>query len=290
MNTSVKSVLVLEDDNVAVGDASPTISIWNSTAKSIVKKLTGHAALVVKLIKLKHQTIASGSADASIIIWNCTNGRLLKNLTGHGDVVNDLVFLNSNESLASCSDDSTTRIWSIKSGQELRRLTSSSPVFSLSLFETNHLAGGLNGAIRIWNVNTGKTLKDFLIKKYFKCFTFLENGLLASGYYNIEIRNVTSGVLIQSLNERHLLYVVDLLELRKNYLASTSLHMKIQIWNLESGMCVKTLKGHSGQISSLVLFKNANLMSGSLDKTVKMWNLASVFGNSVEHYVEYGEL
>jgi len=61
--------------------------------------------------------------------------------------------------------------------------------------------------IRIWNVNTGftvKTLKGHT--DHVTCLVFLpENGLLASGSYDttIKIWNVTTGTNIKTLNEHY---------------------------------------------------------------------------------------
>jgi WD40 repeat protein len=52
----------------------------------------------------------------------------------------------------------------------------------------------------------------------------------------------------------------------------------IKIWELSTGKCVKTLLGHSGVISALLIVNekidsSLVLASGSIDKTIKLWNL-----------------
>jgi WD40 repeat protein len=295
MKYAVKSILVLEDDvNLAVGDASPVISIWNISNKVKLKNLIGHESSVMKLVKISNQMLASGSADTTIKVWNCTSDRLSLNLTGHSQTVTDLVILD-NRCLISSSTDSTIRFWELKFGLETARLKdASNPVAFLCLFQSKYLACSIkNHGIQIWNVVDRKKIqyrpkKDVLFKSYYACLTFLRNGLLVSGDSLIKIWNVSNGYLVNSLYG-HSRDLVALIELRADHLASSSLDMTLKIWNYKNGTCLKTLKSHSDQILSLALFSNETyLLSGSLDKTVKIWNLMLVFDNSTKNLAEYG--
>jgi WD40 repeat protein len=129
----------------------------------------------------------------------------------------------------------------------------------------------------------------FPIKTSYPCQIFLQNGHLAIGdLLLIKIWNVTSGHLVNSLYG-HRKNLLALTELRKDYLASSSLDMTIKIWNYKIGTCLSTLRSHKNQILTLTLFQNVYLLSGSFDKTVKVWNLAEIFKDSQKDNVEYGE-
>lgn len=45
----------------------------------------------------------------------------------------------------------------------------------------------------------------------------------------------------------------------------------IKKWDYKSGKCVKTLKGHKEAVRTLSISSNGLLISGSEDKTVKLW-------------------
>jgi WD40 repeat protein len=104
-------VLLKNDENIAVGDLSPIISIWNiKTRKAArhhqVKQLIGHVSQVRTLIHVQDELLASGSNDRTIKTWNYTDGRLLRNLTGHTRAVTQLALMMlSNKNLISCSQD-----------------------------------------------------------------------------------------------------------------------------------------------------------------------------------------
>ena len=66
-----------------------------------------------------------------------------------------------------------------------------------------------------------------------------------------------------------------LLERLNDYdkLASVSNDETIKIWNLDTITCIKTLIGHNGDITSMQLCRDNQLISSSADRTIKLWNL-----------------
>ncbi len=59
-------------------------------------------------------------------------------------------------------------------------------------------------------------------------------------------------------------------------LASGSLDNTIKLWDIASGVCLKTLEGHTGDVTSVSFSPDGKLLaSGSLDNTIKLWNAAS---------------
>ena len=56
----------------------------------------------------------------------------------------------------------------------------------------------------------------------------------------------------------------------KNYLSHFIL---IQVWSLETGACLTTLQGHLNSVTCLQ-FNRDRIISGSLDCTLKFWNLS----------------
>ena len=46
---------------------------------------------------------------------------------------------------------------------------------------------------------------------------------------------------------------------------------QIEIWDVSSGTCVKTLTGHSGPVVCVSQLADGRMCSGSYDKTIKIW-------------------
>ena len=65
--------------------------------------------------------------------------------------------------------------------------------------------------------------------------------------------------------------VLSLRLLSTNVLVSGARDSTILVWDVEKGESVKTLKGHSDQVTSLEVV-DGQLVSGSTDKSIKVWN------------------
>lgn len=60
--------------------------------------------------------------------------------------------------------------------------------------------------------------------------------------------------------------------------ASCSADMSIKLWNFEAFECIKTLRGHDHNISSIAFTANGDfLVSASRDKSIKIWEVATGF-------------
>jgi WD40 repeat protein len=74
--------------------------------------------------------------------------------------------------------------------------------------------------------------------------------------------------------EGHQGAITDLVVLNSKHLASGSRDKTIKVWEILTGWCIFTLKGHSRSITSLVHLKEENkLVSGSLDESIRVWSL-----------------
>ena len=58
---------------------------------------------------------------------------------------------------------------------------------------------------------------------------------------------------------------------------SGSLDKTLKVWDVETGECVTTLKGHSGCVNGVAVFPDARrVVTASTDKTLKLWGVAPV--------------
>jgi len=61
------------------------------------------------------------------------------------------------------------------------------------------------------------------------------------------------------------------------YVAGGSFDTVVRIWEVSSGVLVKTLRGHGDGVSSVAFTPDGNrLVSGSLDKTLKYWDVSGL--------------
>jgi WD40 repeat protein len=132
--------------------------------------------------------------------------------------------------------------------------------------------------IRIWNLTTFATIKSW--KNHSQaifCLALLNNGFLASGSQDrtIKIWNTSNNFqLVYTIYDLSSVFV--LLPLPDGRLLSATGSV-INVWNTNSNYSlIASLKGHYLSILSLRIFSdNTTLISGSIDNTIKIWDIRS---------------
>jgi len=181
-----------------------------------------------------------------------SSGRL--GLTGHWAYVRSISWAPDGKRLASGSNDKTVRIWEVATGTELSQLTGhSDPVRSVSWAPDGiRLASGSNdGTVRIWEAATGKELSRLRQHKHWVIsVSFSPDGTrLASGSADKTVKIWNSACSWEALWTLggHTNYVLSVAwSPDSTRLASGSSDKTVKIWDPATGVCLSTLKGHSG--------------------------------------------
>ena len=274
-DSAVDSLVSIEEGLLILGFRNGTIEIWDLKIEEEdkrVKILRGeHTGAVDSLIlsKNKRQFI-SGSNDRTIKIWDLEEGTCLKTLRGHTGAVVCLVLTEGGQ-LISGSYDKTIKIWDLTTGTCLNtRQGHVAGVTSLILTKKGQLISGDSfKMIKIWDLTTGTLLSTFQGHAFgVTCLVLTEGGQLISGSYDdtIKIWDLEKCQCLNTL-EGHKYAVASLIFIEEeNQLISISYDDgTIKVWNLKTGTCLKTLQRHSGGGRALLLTKEGQLISGSIE-------------------------
>ncbi|MGI9214142.1 MAG: WD40 repeat domain-containing protein, partial [Gammaproteobacteria bacterium] len=224
--------------------------------------LTGHTSFVKSItFSPNNQWLASASRDNTICFWSTEELgstsiiKPKKTILGHNYPINAITFSPNGEQLASGSDEKTVRIWNVTNivNQRTMQLQTAHTdyVRSVAFGPTNKwfISGSGDGTVRLWD-KTSPNKNQILI-------------------------NNTLSVLSIALrpNDKYLAFSDD---------------KKITIWkhDISNGnglISCRTITDHTSSVLSLAFSKNSQwLISGSRDKTVRVYNLDDLSNSLVD--------
>jgi len=257
-HNSVSDVKELEDGTIATCSWDGTLKIWSRRGTCLFS--FSHTTQIMCFVELKNNHNGGDNSSRCNIAFGDDNG--LVHVLNYR--VNNSYNFNQNG-----------RLLTFKRSHQYR------PILNIVHTRDNRLAtGSSDETIKIWNIETGtciQTLDGHTGRVYSLCE--LSDGCLLSGSADKTIkiwrRIVNNNEVHYQLDatlEGHTNYVRSVIELKKSGLiASCSDDKSIMLWNRTSGECVRSLLGHSDCINWLVEVEDGVIVSGSSDKTVRVW-------------------
>ena len=178
--------------------------------------------------------LASGSRDGALHLWNVNDGSESMTLEGHPSTIRKVRFSPNGNVLVSIGG-STLTFWNVENGREIRTLQTSASGISFSPDGNMLAVGNWDGNIMLFEVESGARKKILRSSQSAERLNFSPDGtLLAVGTSN----------------------------------------NAINLWNVADEQVVKTLSGHSGNITALDFSPDGTtLVSASRDKTLKLWEI-----------------
>ncbi|MGR3276466.1 NB-ARC domain-containing protein [Acaryochloris marina NIES-2412] len=199
--------------------------------------------------------LATCDNNYNIRLWTVKTGQQVTLCQGHQNWIRAIAFSPQPSEiqgegylLASACADHTVKLWQVSTGRCLRTLVDHThEVFSVAFNHDGTLlaSGSGDGTAKLWQTHSGQCL------------------LTCEGHQGW-IRAVAMPHQYGSQSE----------QLPPAVMVTGSEDQTIKIWDLATGECLQTGKGHHGRVRS-VAFSHAGdyLASGSDDGTVKLWDL-----------------
>jgi WD40 repeat protein len=201
---------------------------------------------------------------------------LLKTIKGHTDSVNTIVISPDEKLLASGSDNGTVKLWSLPNGELLKTLKVSLffGVNALAISPAGHLlaAGGDNDSIKLWSLPNGELLKTLKDGSYFgvKALAFSPDGklLVSANSDKIELWLMTKDQEFNTKVKKFKLLRGHQYEIRaiginasSTLLVTASKDKTIKLWSLTEYLLLKTIKGHTDSVNTIVISPDEKLLA-----------------------------
>jgi WD40 repeat protein len=279
---------------VASASADGTVKIWHPSSGGLLRTLGDNNLGSCDAVAFSHdgEMFASAGFDGNIRLWQAYTGFASTILKGHGPYVTDLAFSRDGKWLASTSYDNTLRLWNLGFNQRLFlwQLVSAQPtqifknihngwVCAVAFSPDSRLVAtvGEDGTVQIRRLPQGHLIKTLTgHERMTQAVAFSANGqwLASSGKdKTIRIWHVSTGRLLHTLpikSEANALSFCD----QDRTLASGQTDCNVHLWQVSDGQKQGILGGHGKLVYSLRSNPTGDyLVSGSEDKTVKIWQL-----------------
>ena len=234
------ALLNFSPDLFVVGYDEGLIKIWRNEDFEVDKIFTGHTNQIRKIIKQDDNTIISCSDDTTIRAWslNSYEADCSYTLTGHEDKINDILLLDlyDNNTLLSVSDDKSIRLWNLEMKECQNALKTVDIQTCLGrLSNGKFMTGGEDGSVTVFNIE----------------------GL-------VPILAITAhSEPVEFLYESP--FTGDIITGSQDNL--------VKIFKVDSGTCVKILEGHKNTILNVIQLNENNILTASVDKTIKIWTI-----------------
>jgi RNA polymerase sigma factor (sigma-70 family) len=292
-------VVSADGQTVASAGADQSIRLWNARSGEETRKLEGHTGAIYSLVfSPDAKTLASSDVEGTIRLWEVATGRGVRTLQarsspGHQRVVSALAFAPDGQTLVSGSYDWTIRFWDVNRGVELRSLGTPLSHFGhyAHLTRVSSLAfsrdgkslvsGGWEGAVRRWEVATGKRVHHGEgHQESIGSVVFSPDGktlVSASTDNTVRLWDAATGRQLRQMNgpPDSIFYAVAFSPNGKT-LATGSHDRAIRLWDAATGREVRKLLGHTDE-ATMVAFSpdGKTLASAGTDRTIRLWNLAT---------------
>ncbi|MCG8406939.1 MAG: protein kinase [Phycisphaerales bacterium] len=273
----------------ALGMCDPAFRDWewhylSRLADQSIATLPGHDADVRSVdVSPDGELIASGSGDRTIRIWDYLTGACLRTLDGHTNVVNCVRFSPDGNRVASSSTDSTVRIWRVSTGEQIVSYRGHEHRVDPVVFSPDgSLVASADqlGKIEIWETDTGRRVRSFnahhLTVSKLAWTDDDEHIISACTDLTIRTWSVATGNLINEIKTTGDSVSLNVIEGAKGRLIASNDFGNVVVRDAVTGDVVVNFSGHSQVVCSLASTPDRKiLISGSMDRTVRLWSLES---------------
>ena len=210
-------------------------------------------------------------------LLNAETGERTLSLFGHTDSVRFLAFSSDGNKLASASEygeDTAVRLWNARTGKLLQTLTGHTRSLHSLVFSPDGntlVGGGRDGAIRVWNPNTGQNTRR-TINQRSDSLAYSPDGkkIAISQGGNIHLLNANTGGLQQKLSGHtngspSLVFSSD-----SSILVSSSWDGTIRFWNVGTSSLKLTIEGHFN-FRGAALSPNGKIIATAHERSLFFW-------------------
>jgi len=262
-------------------------SLWSRLPVIYQGSMLGHTDYIRSLAYSRDGSmLASGGNDSIITLWDTENSQA-STILNHSDKVVSVAFSPVNSELASGSHDTTIKLWDLTTGKDTTQLDHGSEVRSLAYSPDGTIIASISGdlnstlgnsTMHLWDLAAHKLIH--MVKKAPSCrisaVVYHPNGLeviVAHKTGIIEIIDLRTNKVSAEF-KGHETFISSLALNSDGTRLISVAHNQAKLWNYDTKESVSTTLDRG--VLSVTLSPDGNhIATGLIEKTVKIWNLAT---------------
>lgn len=233
--------------------------------------LKGHTHTITSIALTPDGRYAvSGSADKTLRVWDLETGTCTRTFEGHTGEIWSVAITPDGRYAVSGSSDKTLRVWGLETGRCSRTLEGhTGVVWSVAITPDGRFVVSGGEALRVWDLEIGqciRTLERHTDQVSSLAITPDRLSRLGKGKIALEKARIAWEDQVSSLA----------ITPDGRYAVSGSMDKTLRVWDLETGRCTRTLKGHTGKIWSVAITPDGRYAvsgSGGTDGKLRVWDL-----------------
>jgi eukaryotic-like serine/threonine-protein kinase len=288
----------------ASGSRDGFLRIYDARTNRLMEAWKGHSGEVTSLaFSPDSLALASSSSDTTVKVWRVLDGITIRTFTGHTGNVWSAAFSPDGRQIASGSEDETIRIWDLTSGglsatiQPKARISrvAFSPdgrtILALRMNDKSLLLYDATSKLSIGTLSSGTVEGASPMPRSFALS--LDGGLVAGP------ATTGTSIALWDLPKRRLIQILPAFPSR-NRISSMALSPDgtrlavggetlgtISIFDVRRARLLVTLGSHISRVPSLAWTPDGSrLISGSTDRTVRIWDASSPYNYDAELLVD----
>jgi len=275
---------ILKDGRLASGSYDSRIIIYNKKTYQLDFEIKEHRGAINCIITLSSGILASCSWDSSIKLFNIIGNekKIMQTLNYHTDEVFKIIEL-KNKTLVSCSNDNFVIFYNkdkIKNKYvPYHKLSVNNYCFNIIETKDNEICySEKDKTIYFYNVlqkQIMSKINDIDLNTYtIGGFTMINKKLLLiPGINQISIININN-LLVKTIYVPNSSYIIGVCLLNENILLTGDNSRTIIQWEIEGDNLIfksKKENAHNGAIFSIIKTEDGHIITGSDDKSIKIW-------------------
>ena len=239
----VKTIVVSPDGQFALsGSADNTLKLWEISTGKEVRTFKGHSLSVESAaFSPDGRFVLSGSLDKTVKLWDTNTGIEIRTFDGHTEEVNSIAITPEGRFAISGSTDNTLKLWGMQQ-------------------TTNNISYPLTAAISEISTDLQQVKNAASLME--KAKTKISQGLYAAAVNYLREAQLIPGYQ----RDDHILDMIT---------GCRAIDNDKELWFVD-GWCKRTFTGHTHNVNSLSITPDGRFfLSGSDDKTLKLWEIAT---------------